>query len=121
MICVLFFLKVPPIYYHIFLSTPHNGGRKLLVIRNKSVVASTIILDMLWKEGPQFLSNMSFLLYFLFATIATRLVISKTVVNNSGLSSVFEKLESHKDHQLTKNHFGKYERYAKDIIGMLLQ
>ena len=40
---VLFFLKVPSIYCHIFLSTPHNSGRKLLVIRNKSVVAQTIV------------------------------------------------------------------------------
>ena len=60
-------------------------------------------------------------MYFTIATITTRFVFSKTLVNNSGLSSSFEKLESNEDHQLTKNHFGKYERYANDFIGMLFK
>ena len=76
---------------------------------------------MLWKEGPKLLSNMSFLLYLTIATLTTRLVFSKPVVNNSGLSGAFEILESNEDHQLRKIHFEKYERYAIDFIGMLLQ
>ena len=76
---------------------------------------------MLWKEGPKFLSNMSFLLYLTIATLTTRLVFSKPVVNNSGLSGAFEILESNEDHQLRKIHFEKYERYAIDFIGMLFQ
>ena len=78
---------------------------------------------MLWKEGPKFLSNMSFLLYLTIATLTTRLVFSKPVVNNSGLTSgsAFEILESNEDHQLRKIHFEKYERYAIDFIGMLFQ
>ena len=68
---------------------------------------------------PKFLSNMSFLLYFTIATLTTHLVFSKPIVNNSGLSSAFKKLESDEDHQLTKIHFDKYERYANDFIGML--
>ena len=74
---------------------------------------------MLWKEGPKLLSNMSFLLYLTIATLTTRLVFSKPVVNNSGLSGAFEILESNEDHQLRKIHFEKYERYAIDFIGML--
>ena len=76
---------------------------------------------MLAREGPKFLSNISFLLYFTIATLTAQLVFSKTVANNFELSSTLEKLDSNVDHHLKKNHFGKYERYANDFLGMLFQ
>ena len=71
---------------------------------------------MLANEGPKFLSNISFLLFFTIATLTTQLVFSKTVANNFELSSTLEQLHSNEDHQLEKSHFGKYERYANDFL-----
>ena len=124
MICLLFVSKVATIYYNTFPSSSPirvSEWEKIVIYKERSVLALTIILNMLAKEGPKFLSNISFLLYFTIATLTAQLVFSKTVANNFELSSTLEKLDSNVDHHLKKNHFGKYERYANDFLRMLFQ
>ena len=120
MICLLFVSKVATIYYNTFPKekkyTLPSEWEKIVIYKEQSVLALTIILNMLAKEGPKFLSNIPFLLYFTIAILTTQLVFSKTVENNFELSSTLERLDSNEDHQLKKNHFGKYERYANDIL-----
>ena len=120
MICLLFVSKVATIYYNTFPKekkyTLPSEWEKIVIYKERSVLALTIILNMLAKEGPKFLSNISFLLFFTIATLTTQLVFSKTVENNFELSSTLERLDSNEDHQLKKNHFGKYERYANDFL-----